>query len=159
MKTFTSTQTVLLDKLSNDEHDMMERSLDYLAYPDAESTTHEEVETYIASAMGIALNTLPPRICQMLLEWRSSGRRPGVIIIDNLPTDPDLPPTPIDGKRCPDKITGISELILTGIAGLLGQPFSFAAERDGQLIQDLAPVKGKQQALTNEGAARLGFHT
>ena len=42
----------------------------------------------------------------------------------------------------------------------VGEPISFSSERNGNLLTDLSPVKGKENALTNEGSeAELGWHT
>jgi L-asparagine oxygenase len=102
----------------------------------------------------------PPRIVEEIHKWKVNPNRSGALIIDGWGVDPELPPTPIDGRRSPLKLSSYSEQVACATAQMLGDPISFASERGGSLVTDLNPVKGKEKALTNEGSeAYLGWHT
>lgn len=154
-------RTQVIERLDDNERSAMERKLGHVSYPDATSTTDAELEDFVAISRDRVLGALPSRIYDALLQWKSLSEevRPGIVVIDNLPIDANLPPTPIDGHRSPDKTSNISEATLVGFGTMLGEIFCFRAERGGQSVQDLAAVKGKAQELTNEGAVKLGWHT
>ncbi|MBD2485597.1 TauD/TfdA family dioxygenase [Planktothrix sp. FACHB-1365] len=79
-------------------------------------------------------------------------------VIQNLPIDEELPPTPTDGKRPNDK-GWVSELVLLAvlhIAGLL--PLAFEQEKNGQIIHEIAPVPGLSHTQSNSGRVPLSWH-
>lgn len=117
-----------------------------------------EHEPFVQHSLRRFLETAPARIVDAIRRWHADRSGSGVLMIDNWGVDEPLPPTPTDGRRTLDKLTSYSEQILTAVGSLFGQVFAFAHERNGDLIQDLTPVRGKESALTNEGSQRLGWH-
>ncbi|MFN5531312.1 MAG: TauD/TfdA family dioxygenase [Planctomycetaceae bacterium] len=128
----------------------------HLFFPTGPSADHQ---TFLRCAARFFTESAPPRLVEAIDAWQLNPDRPGVLVVDGLGVDPDLPPTPTDGRRSPDKQTTYSEKFLAAVALRLGQPVGFRNERHGNLIADLTPVRGKEAALTNEGAGRLGWHT
>jgi L-asparagine oxygenase len=85
---------------------------------------------------------------------------PPYCLIENLPIDPQLPEVPIDGKRPSEKTSLVTEGVLLGIAGSLNLlPLAYIQEKNGALVQEIAPVAGKERDLSNAGKAPLEFHT
>lgn len=83
----------------------------------------------------------------------------GYVLVSDLPVDPDLPLTPKDGKRPPDKTTFISEGLLNALSYMLGaHPVAFHNEKDGDLIHQVCPVPGFENSNSNKGAERFPFH-
>ncbi len=132
-------------------------SMRYLHFPDGANTSHEP---FLMHSSNWFAQMAPPRVQETLRRWKNDPDRCGALVIDGFGVDPELPPTPIDGRRSPRKLTTYSEQVACAIAAMLGEPISFATERGGTLVTDLSPVKGKEKALTNEGSeAYLGWHT
>ena len=130
--------------------------LRYLHFPTGPDADHEP---FLMHASRQFAEAAPQRVMEALWRWRLNPDREGIVIVDGFGIDPDLPPTPIDGRRSPMKMTTVSEQALSSIARMMGEPFSFATEREGALVTDLTPVKGKEKALTNEGSEGLAWHT
>jgi L-asparagine oxygenase len=103
---------------------------------------------------------LPSRILERLFRYRNSPSEYGALQLENFPIDAELPPTPTDGKRSTRKRTYISEASILGVAQILGQPLGYRAEKDGDVVQVLAPVKSEARATSSESSeVDLGFHT
>jgi L-asparagine oxygenase len=78
----------------------------------------------------------------------------------NLPTDGELPDTPIDGKPSRNKKSNASELLLYLFMLHLGEPIGYADEKNGQIIHDICPIKGKEKNLENSGSqVFFTYHT
>jgi L-asparagine oxygenase len=95
---------------------------------------------------------LPPRLIMDILDFRSNRHAPGALLITGLPLDPFLPLTPMNGERSTQKQSFVSEGCLTGIATLLGEPLSFASEKNGELIHNICPVQHREAAQSNESS-------
>ena len=65
---------------------------------------------------------LPDAQLGLLLDFGRHVDMPGVALVENLPLDADLPPTPADGGPCQDKPGYVAEGVLMGLSGLLGEP-------------------------------------
>jgi L-asparagine oxygenase len=93
-----------------------------------------------------------------LIEFRRRSNHAGTLILRGLPTDPDLCPTPVDGRATRDKTTSVSEhsLLLTML--ILGEPIAYLDEKAGALIQNICPVRGQEDLQENTGSAYLEFH-
>ncbi|WJE50465.1 TauD/TfdA family dioxygenase [Bacillus cereus] len=102
---------------------------------------------------------LPKRIFESLLEFRREPNEYGTILIQNLPVDPELPLTPLDGKISIEKDTFYSEYCLLLFMLQLGEPIAYSDEKEGALIQNICPVKGQEQKQENTGSSYLEFHT
>lgn len=150
------TDTLQRTELSPEERRRLVDSDMHLHFPTGPKADHLQFLKFASRWWHL---NAPSRVVDEIARWHLNPDRPGVLMFDGLGVDRDLPPTPTDGRRSGDKLTTYSEKILAGVGGMLGQPIGFANERHGSLIADLTPVKGKESALTNEGAGRLGWHT
>lgn len=79
-------------------------------------------------------------------------------VIKNLPIDPELPPTPLDGKHPADKgwVSEITLLAMLHLAGLL--PLAFQQEKQGQIIHEIAPIRGFSHTQSNAGRVPFAWH-
>lgn len=152
----TNRQTFVRLELTPPERIRLASETGYIHFPVGRKADHTP---FIQHAVRSFLQKAPPRIVEAISRWHADPDRPGVLIVDGWGTDPELPPTPTDGRRSPGKLTTYSEQVLVSAVTMLGQPISFADERQGDLVADLTPVRGKEAALTNEGAGKLGWHT
>jgi L-asparagine oxygenase len=57
------------------------------------------------------------------------------------------------------KETKVSESVLLGIAGLVGEPFAYREQKQGQIIQDVIPQKGLENTQSNASSAKFGWHS
>jgi L-asparagine oxygenase len=79
-------------------------------------------------------------------------------VIDNLPIDEELPPTPLNDQRPTDK-GYVSELTLLSMLHRAElQPLAFQQEKNGQLIQEIAPMRGFSQTQSNAGRVPFAYH-
>ncbi|MBF9068082.1 TauD/TfdA family dioxygenase [Streptacidiphilus fuscans] len=102
---------------------------------------------------------LPTEQLQQILDFGRHSDTAGVGYVRNLPVDPELPPTPVDGGPSRLKKTFVSEGVLLGLTGMLGEPVGFTTEKDGQLVHDVIPVSGGETTQTNMGSSTfLNFH-
>jgi L-asparagine oxygenase len=106
-----------------------------------------------------AFARLPDDQLGLILDFGRHVEMPGVALVDNLPVDPDLPPTPADGGPCRGKPTYVAEGVLLGLSGLLGEPVSFTTEKDGRIVHDIIPTERGARTQTSQGSAVfLNFH-
>lgn len=90
----------------------------------------------------------------------SAVRNEGVALLTNLPLDPELPLSPPDGRRSPDKRTYVSEGLLNAVSFILNMhPVAFHNEKEGDLIHQLVPIPGREHSISNQGAFEFDFHT
>lgn len=139
--------------LSDTDRDRLARELAGLADPGADvdraSTRCHQV-----------FAGLPLDVLQRILDFGRHPDTPGVALIGNLPVDPVLPPTPRDGRPCPDKPGYVAEGVLLGLSSLLGEPVGMLSEKEGRIIHDVVPVPGGERTQTNQGSeASLNFHS
>jgi L-asparagine oxygenase len=82
-----------------------------------------------------------------------------LLLIDNLPLDPHLPPSPANGARPAGKSwASESALLQFSRAGGL-HPFGYEEENMGALIHQITPADGHAQEVSSAGVAALGFHS
>ena len=106
-----------------------------------------------------AFAELPESELQTFLDFGRHTDMPGVMLVENLPVDPTLPPTPNDGGPSRDKSTFVSEGVLLGLSGLLGEVVSFLTEKDGRAVHDVVPVAAGATTQTSQGSiVNLNFH-
>lgn len=81
--------------------------------------------------------------------------------LKGLPKDPELPPTPTDGKRPSEKRTRVSETLLLGIINdaLGAEVFSYQEQKEGALVQDIAPIPGLESSQSNASSFNFGWHS
>jgi L-asparagine oxygenase len=102
---------------------------------------------------------LPVDQLQRILDFGRHVDTPGVALVRNLPVDPELPPTPTDGRPSQEKKTFVAESVLLGLSQLLGEPVGFTSEKSGQLIHDVVPVSVGATTQTNQSSeVFLNFH-
>jgi L-asparagine oxygenase len=80
------------------------------------------------------------------------------LVLENLPVDPSLPPVPLDGLRPAGK-QPVSEAVIAGLIGRRAQILSYANEKAGSPIQELAPVPGLETTQSNAGRTAMNYHT
>jgi hypothetical protein len=84
----------------------------------------------------------------------------GAILIRGLPTDQDLPPTPLDSRRPPGRRVFLSEFWLSAVGIRLGTPFAYTDQQAGALHQNVAPVPHARFKESDVGAeSSLSLHT
>ena len=84
---------------------------------------------------------------------------PGVMLLRNLPVDPTLPATPVDGKPSPERTTFVSDCVALGLAQLIGEPVGYTTEKEGRLVHDIVAVRGGERSQTNQSSVVfLSFH-
>ncbi|MGW0393007.1 TauD/TfdA family dioxygenase [Streptomyces sp. NPDC003042] len=106
-----------------------------------------------------AFTALPVPAVNQILDFGRHADTPGVTLLTNLPTDPVLPPTPVDGEPAPGKPTFVAENVITGLSTLLGEPIGFLTEKAGRAIHDVVPVSTGAHSQTNQGSrVFLNFH-
>ncbi|TDE57790.1 oxygenase [Nonomuraea mesophila] len=102
---------------------------------------------------------LPLPLLRAVLDFGRHVETPGVMLVSNLPNEPDLPPTPVDGGPCAGKPTFVAEGVLLGLSGLLGEPVGFVTEKDGRVVHDVIPTATGATTQTSQGSkVFLNFH-
>jgi L-asparagine oxygenase len=139
--------------LSNETRDSLGEELGRIGSP------HENVEDFLLDVFAI-FSHLPKPILRALFRYRIDPGAQGALLLTNFPVDEQLPETPADGGRSPNKRTFISEGCALGVAQLLGEAIGYGDEKNGELVQNLCPLKSALSAPSNESSAvDQGFHT
>ncbi len=116
-------------------------------------------DSNLLTRLEIAKGGVPDRISRTLYDFRRSSNDFGTLLIRNLVVDERLPNTPIDGRASLDKTTSISECSILLMMLHLGEPIAYADEKDGAIIQNICPIRGREGAQENAGSVFLEFHT
>ncbi|MDT5035565.1 MAG: L-asparagine oxygenase [Micromonosporaceae bacterium] len=144
----TFTETVLTDEV----RDAIGATL--RSFPDPST----DVDRSLAR-LHAAFARLPIDHLQAILDFGRHVDTAGVMLLRNLPVDPDLPDTPTDGEPSPHKKTFVAEATLLGLSQLLGEPVGFTTEKRGRLIHDVVPVSAGASTQTNQSShVFLNFH-
>jgi L-asparagine oxygenase len=107
----------------------------------------------------VIFSQLPVGPLQEILEFGRHSDTPGVMLVRNLPRDPELPDTPVDGGPSIQKKTFVAEAVLLGLSQLLGEPVGFTTEKNGRLVHDVVPVSTGARSQTNQSShVFLNFH-
>ncbi|NJO42438.1 MAG: hypothetical protein HC769_22805 [Cyanobacteria bacterium CRU_2_1] len=104
---------------------------------------------------------MPRFVRRSLLEFQVRSNSDGVLLLRGLPIDPGLyhVHTPLNAQRSEEKTTFASERCLSMIGSRLGHLVSYIQEKNGDLFQNLAPVKGQETIQSSGGSKmRLQFH-
>jgi L-asparagine oxygenase len=140
-------------RLSDRERDRIRDALRTAGDP------YDDLEEVLAAVYPI-LSSLPRAMIRALRAFRNEPAAPGVLLLANMPVDEYIPPTPVERSRWRDKTTFVSEATLLGIGQILGEPLGYLAERGGEVIQNLFPVRSEAKATSSESSEiDLGFHT
>lgn len=120
---------------------------------------YDDFEEFLVSVYQVFART-SREFLRQLFAFRDDPTSPGVLHVVNVPIDSDIPATPTNARRNPDKTTYVSEGSLLGIAKILGEPLGYRVEKNGEIIQNLAPVESERSATSSESSQiDLGFHT
>jgi L-asparagine oxygenase len=118
-----------------------------------------DAEPFLASVFS-SVALLPTDLIRSLLQFRADPTAPGMLLIEGMPVDADLPPTPVAAGLSGPKQTYVSEASILMVALLLGEPIGYADEKNGVLVQNVYPVEAEKHAPSNESSdTDLGFHT
>lgn len=80
------------------------------------------------------------------------------LVLQNAPTDIELPAAPLDGLIPSGKRTFVSEGLACILGQKLGFPSALLGEKLMQLIHQITPVAGNENAQSNAGKVALGMH-
>jgi L-asparagine oxygenase len=102
---------------------------------------------------------VPLDVISTIQAFHTSPDGPGALHIRGLPTDYPMSPTPAKGGRANDKPSFISESCLISIASIIGDVFSYATEKNGELIHNVCPVRSGEKTQSNESSkVNLDLH-
>ncbi|HKQ09508.1 MAG TPA: TauD/TfdA family dioxygenase [Blastocatellia bacterium] len=111
---------------------------------------YDDFEAYVAWIVKqVAL--LPDPLVAFLLNFRNHPRASGALHIANLPTDPVLPATP-EGDVVRLKESFVSEGCLTLFGSVIGQVFSYRAEKNGAFFHNVKPTRVGLTTRSNAGS-------
>ncbi|MBB4944243.1 hypothetical protein FHR32_008649 [Streptosporangium album] len=103
---------------------------------------------------------LPRSVRNAIIDFRRRSNDFGALLIRGLPPDPKTPLTPPSSWRSMEKRTFASELWLAVLGCALGEPISYAQEKDGELFQNMCPTPGNAERLSSESSTiLLDLHT
>lgn len=109
----------------------------------------------------IRADEIPRFLRRALLEFQVRSNVNGVLLLRGLPIDPGLyhVHTPPNAQRSDEKKTYVSERCLAMMGSRLGHLVSYIQEKNGDLFQNLAPVKSQEKTQSSGGSkTRLQFH-
>jgi hypothetical protein len=109
----------------------------------------------------IRADEMPRFVRRALLEFQVHSNSEGILLLRGLPVEPNLAQihTPADAGRSTEKLTHVSERCLAMIGSRLGHLVSYIQEKEGDLFQTLAPIKGTEAIQASSGSkTRLQFH-
>lgn len=115
--------------------------------------TDQATEEFVTES-SLLIQVLPPPLLRRLVEFRSHGGREGVLLIKGLRvSDEEIGPTPAGWSLAAQaKKSYASEMYLIGCMSILGEPFSFATQHAGNLIQNIVPTADDPYAQTGSGS-------
>ncbi|MBE9178916.1 TauD/TfdA family dioxygenase [Oculatella sp. LEGE 06141] len=124
------------------------------------SNPYENTEEFLFDCE-MRADEMPRFIRRALLEFQVRSNQEGVLLLHGLPIDPELDRihTPPDALRSTEKTTYVSERCLAMIGSRLGHLVSYIQEKNGDLFQNLVPIKGSEQLQSSTSSqTRLQFH-
>lgn len=113
----------------------------------------------VLAEIAVAGCALPDRLVRALRTFRATGNRQGALLVENLPIDHDLPPTPAGGDLPDWRVVPVATVGQLAVSSHLGDVIGFADEKRGRLVQDVVPVAGAESQQENSGTAFLELHT
>lgn len=105
-----------------------------------------------------AFRSLSSDVRRVVREFVVGTTKQGGLLIEGLPIDATLPPTPThdDGSRYTNST--ITEFTMCALASAVGEPVGYAPERWGQLVHNVFPTQG-ERFPSQRFRTGLGFHT
>src|SRR6185312_9934346 len=103
----------------------------------------------------LVIKSLPDGLLQRLKHFRSHGTKNGLILIRGLPIQDDLlGPTPPHWSHATESRTYYGpELLLLGITSVIGEPFAFDSQNNGDLVQNIVPIREHSEQQTGTGSS------
>jgi hypothetical protein len=83
---------------------------------------------------------------------------PDALVFENLPADPELPPSPSDGRR-PTSKSSVSEAVIAGLIEGHAAILAFSNEKNGAPIHEIAPAVGQENVPSSSGRVPFPCHT
>jgi L-asparagine oxygenase len=107
-----------------------------------------------------ARSSLPEKVLSLLASMATAEGPPSAWI-RGLVNENDLPPTPTRADAASNgRLCFLSEVVLLGIATVVGEPLSYRAEKNGALVQNVFPVETESNSPSNESSSfTLDLHT
>jgi L-asparagine oxygenase len=141
-------------ELTEQEHTLLRTALD-----DLPSINVDAWDDELITEVELRSRYIPEHLAKLLSQFRKHSNDDGMLLLRNLPIDLNLPPTPEGGGISLGKTSSISEYVLLAIMQQLGEPIAYEDEKNGMLIQNICPVRGKEEMQENTGSTYLEFHT
>ncbi|MFE1876530.1 TauD/TfdA family dioxygenase [Streptomyces sp. NPDC059496] len=110
------------------------------------------------AAARTATESLPSGLRVRLRAFRHDPGPDGLLLVRNLPVEPDLPATPVrpGSVRRSATVAGAS---IVAVMLQLGEVIAYRSEKSGALVQDVVPVPGHERQQSNAGSVELHMHT
>ncbi|HLL03872.1 MAG TPA: hypothetical protein VK539_25025, partial [Myxococcaceae bacterium] len=93
-----------------------------------------DTERFLVEAE-LFFHSLPAPLRRSVLELKNRLSRYPFLVLRGLPTDTNLPPTPLDSRRPRVDCFLIGEWFSAAISKALGEPFGMLQQNEGELIQ------------------------
>ncbi|WP_063787025.1 TauD/TfdA family dioxygenase [Paraburkholderia caribensis] len=106
-----------------------------------------------------AFSCLPNAALQQILQFGRSPSEPGVMLVEGLPLDAELPDTPTNREAQNGPVAAVAEKTLLGLAQLIGTPVGYLSEKEGNLVHHVVPMPGGEYTQSNRGSrVFLNYH-
>ncbi len=118
-------------------------------------------DDYQGALVGLhkAFGTLPDELLREIFLFGRAPSSPGILLLEGLPIDHDLPDTPVAVDRQRHTLASEAEKSLLGLAQLIGTPVGYLSEKDGNLIHHVVPMPGGEYTQSNRGSkVFLSYH-
>ena len=108
----------------------------------------------------LMFHAFPEPIRRAVLELKNGLSRFPFKVFPLMPTDPDLPPTPLDSRRPRVEGAMMGEWLAAAFTRGLGEPYGYIQQNEGEIFQNNSPVKLHATAQSGESSStELWFHT
>jgi len=108
----------------------------------------------------LLFQSFPEAIRRAVLELKNGLSRYPFKVFPGMPTDPGLPPTPLDSRRPRLEGAMMGEWLSAAFTRGLGEPYGYVQQNEGEIFQNNSPVKLHATAQSGESSAtELWFHT
>ena len=108
----------------------------------------------------LLFQAMPEPIRRAVCEFKSGLSRYPFLVLSGLPTDPHLPPTPLDSRRPRLEGNLVGEVLSAAFTRALGQPYGYLQQNEGEIFQNNSPVKIHERAQSGESSLEeLLYHT
>jgi hypothetical protein len=108
----------------------------------------------------LLFQSFPEPVRRAVLELKNGLSRFPFKVFPGMPTDPQLPPTPLDSRRPRVEGAMMGEWLSGAFTRGLGEPFGYIQQNEGEIFQHNSPVKLHATAQSGESSTiELWFHT